>query len=103
MVDKVQKPVILSVIHHHQNPLESILNFIILRILNEPSKLIQTVMLLPCIQEVPTEIAIEILVNFNVLLSYYPKVTAPHTVVQFLLAQGIAKWDSAGSDNANMC
>jgi hypothetical protein len=64
--------------------------------------LIETVTLLPCIQEALIVIAIKIPVNFNVLLIYYPKVTAPDTVVQFLLAQGITKWDSAGSDNINM-
>jgi hypothetical protein len=68
---------------------------------NEPSKTIRTVTLLVCIQEVPTVIAIKIPVEI-VLLSYYFKVTAPHTAAHFLLDQGIMKWDSARSDNANV-
>jgi hypothetical protein len=49
-----------------------------------------------------TTITIQIPVNFNVFLAYYPKVTVPHTVVQFLLDQGITEQGSVGADNANM-
>jgi hypothetical protein len=51
--------------------------------------LIQTATLLPSMQGVPTATKIQIPVDFKVFLIYYSKVSVPHTVIKFLLDQGI--------------